>query len=171
MVKSHPMKNTLLACGLLLVSVCLAAAGAAAADEFAVAFRVRLDEPLKFSGGQARDGMPVAYGLSVRAAGTFGSSPFVFRAKSTAGVLGARTYETFIEAETNPGAWHHVAFTFSHAKHEARAWFDGVSQQSWKLEDAEKFDDAALLKLKPAETLPGEIADFKVFKDRVPEPA
>ena len=163
------MKTVFVTSGLLAVSACLLAGAAAAADEFAVAYRVRLDEPLKFSDGQARDGMPVAYGLRIRPAGTFGSSPFVFRAQSTAGVLGSRAYETFVEAETNPGAWHHVAFTFSHAKHEARAWFDGVSQQSWKLEDAEKFDDAALLKLKPAETFAGEVADFKVFKDRVPE--
>ena len=103
---------------------------AVAADEFAVAFRVRLVEPVKVTDAQGPNGIPVAYGLRIRASGLFGSSPFVFRAQSQAGVLGSRTYETYVEAETNPGAWHHVAFTFSHAKREARAWFDGVSQQS-----------------------------------------
>lgn len=151
------------------VLAALAVGLAVAADEFAVAFRVRLDEPVKFVGKQGDTGLPVAYGLLIRASGMYGSSPFVFRAQSTAGVLGARTYETYVEAETNPGVWHHVAFTFSHEKREARAYFDGVSQQAWTLADEEKFDDAALLKLTPAKSLAGEIADFKVFKDRVPE--
>ena len=141
---------------------------APAADEYAFAFRIRVNEPLTFAGNEAGGGKHLAYGLRLRSSGTFGSSPFVFKATSAAGVLGARGYETYIEAETNPGAWHHVAFTFSKAKKEARAYFDGVGQQAWTLGDKETFDEKALKKLAPGEGFPGEVTGFKTF-DKVPE--
>lgn len=143
----------------------------AAADEFALCFRVRLDEPVAFSEAQAKSGYPVAYGLRLHPDGVFGSSPFAFRAQGAPGVLEPRAFETRIEAETNPGVWHHVAFTFSRARRVARAYFDGVSQQSWRLADDERLDDVALLKLKPSPSLAGEIAGFRVFRDRDPSEA
>ena len=155
---------------ILAAAAVLAAGAVQAADEFAVAFRVRLDEPVAFSGKQGQEGLPVAYGLKIRSDGMFGSSPFGFRAQSQAGVLGSQVYETIFEAETNPGAWHHVAFVFSHEKREARCYFDGVSQQSWKLADEDKFDEKALLALKPSAKLAGEVTDLKTFADRVPPP-
>ena len=65
-------------------------------------------------------------------------------------------------------AWHHLAFTYSKTTQRLVVWFDGIVMQDTKVRQEKPQPVEEVLTAPIAETLPGGLADIRIWKEEVP---